>query len=508
MGGRRKTEADYRELAARRGFIWAACELPYSTDIPTPWTCPQGHTWNARYDDINRGRGCSECAKVSRSEKQRLSDEKYYELAQLRNYKIIGEIPPNTATKTEWQCGICGNIWAADYNHINRGHGCHKCGIKKANAKKRLTADDFHAIAAERGMKWMGQEVVDARTKTLWLCPNNHEWESSHNNLRKGFGCPHCSGKAQRKPEHYVELTRQSGKDIEWIGPEVSNTGAKTGWHCLVCDYKWQTSYDTIKSGAGCPRCAKRETKTIEDYRELERITGYTWKSEQLPENVTTKTIWGCPYGHEWPASYSVIKAGNGCPHCAGNARHQPEDYIELGRIKGFVFEGPEVTNVSTQTYWICQNGHRFPANYNNIQQGHGCPQCIDIINGAKVSRVQKELCQAISGELNYPVLTFNIDVALVGEKIAIEYDAYYWHSGREEYDAERDKILMGHGWRILRIKSNALLPTQRQINRALNKLRNGETFATITLKDWGKGPTFSGRASQENNNIKQLMLW
>ena len=52
---------------------------------------------------------------------------------------------------------------------------------------------------------------------------------------------------------------------------------------------------------------------------------------------------------------------------------------------------------------------------------------------------------------LNYPSLNFSIDIAIPDLNIAIEYDGSYWHKGREEADAKRQKLLENEGWKFLR---------------------------------------------------------
>src|SRR5579859_1886757 len=62
-GRRRKTEAkaDYRALAAERSFAWVGGSLPANTDAPTSWRCAAGHEWLARYSRIQAGHGCPHC---------------------------------------------------------------------------------------------------------------------------------------------------------------------------------------------------------------------------------------------------------------------------------------------------------------------------------------------------------------------------------------------------------------------------------------------------------------
>ena len=57
-----------------------------------------------------------------------------------------------------------------------------------------------------------------------------------------------------------------------------------------------------------------------------------------------------------------------------------------------------------------------------------GCGDCLDLVNGAKVSKVQRQLCEQLGGELNRPEGRLNIDIGLEieGQKIAIEYDGWY----------------------------------------------------------------------------------
>jgi very-short-patch-repair endonuclease len=97
-----------------------------------------------------------------------------------------------------------------------------------------------------------------------------------------------------------------------------------------------------------------------------------------------------------------------------------------------------------------------------------------------------------LDGELNRRFENYNIDVALTieGAAIAVEYDSWYWHAGREENDAQRDTEILAAGWRVLRVKSNTLLPARDQLDAAISRLLAGEHQVEIVLDDWGNGPT------------------
>jgi very-short-patch-repair endonuclease len=126
---------------------------------------------------------------------------------------------------------------------------------------------------------------------------------------------------------------------------------------------------------------------------------------------------------------------------------------------------------------------------------GSGCHVCGQRVNGKLVSQPQRTLAQRIGGELNHPFGRRCIDVAVVreGVRIAVEYDAWYYHGGRQDADAERDRELIAAGWRVLRVRSAYLVPSRNKLEATLARLVAGETRVEITLGDWGVGPCRSG---------------
>ena len=114
------------------------------------------------------------------------------------------------------------------------------------------------------------------------------------------------------------------------------------------------------------------------------------------------------------------------------------------------------------------------------------------MVHGARVSQVQRDLCDILGGNLNEPVGSYRVDVALTvrGVRIAVEYDAWYWHGDRQQHDAQRDTEIISAGWRVLRVRSNEQLPTRVQLQEAMARLVEGEERVQIVLPDWGVGPT------------------
>jgi hypothetical protein len=66
---------------------------------------------------------------------------------------------------------------------------------------------------------------------------------------------------------------------------------------------------------------------------------------------------------------------------------------------------------------------------------------------------------------LNYPCLSYSIDIAIPSLKIAIEYDGSYWHKD-EERDKKRQSEIESNGWKFFRYKD--YIPSNKQLERDL----------------------------------------
>ncbi len=101
------------------------------------------------------------------------------------------------------------------------------------------------------------------------------------------------------------------------------------------------------------------------------------------------------------------------------------------------------------------------------------------------------ELCQTLFPnycvKLNFPLSTLFLDIVLEKEdiKIDIEYDGSYWHQDINR-DRRRDEFVKNQGYKVLRIKSNRLVPTKEQLVEAINYLiKNHKNFSKIVLSDY-----------------------
>lgn len=405
----------------------------------------------------------------------------YALLARKRGFIWLGPTVDKTSDLVGWQCPE-GHIWQASYNRIQQGSGCPYCA-----GKVRKNENDYQQVGLSRSIEWAGTILPpNTGTKTLWKCQANHRWEAPYSDIRGGHGCPYCANLAPLTEHDYIELALS--RSIEWIGTRVPKTTREgTQWRCSN-GHEWISSNQNIKkSRHGCPYCAGNLPKQEEDYHLLGKTYGLIWTGV-LPANVGAKTQWQCKAEHVFESSYNGLQGSSGCPICSGRKPKTMQDYHDLAQLHSFEWIGAELPKkVTSKTEWRCKNGHEFSTRYNSISNGQGCPYCLDMVNGSLASKPQRTIHEMIGGQLNYQVRRYSIDIALERNniKIAVEYDCWYWHQGKEDHEAKRDAYLIQQGWRILRIKTHYSLPTRAQLDAAIALLLSGETYTEIVLDDW-----------------------
>lgn len=98
-------------------------------------------------------------------------------------------------------------------------------------------------------------------------------------------------------------------------------------------------------------------------------------------------------------------------------------------------------------------------------------------------SKPEKEMCnllKQIYGQENcfpgYPLDRLSFDCLLVinNIKIDVEYDGWYFHSQKQQYDNKRNRLVISKGYKVLRVKGNYQIPTENQLKEAIDCLVKG----------------------------------
>lgn len=500
-GKRKRTAEDYELLAEHCGIIWLG-PMASTTHALTSWQCRCGKVFNASFLKIMQGRknGCPSCNFTAAAEKRRRTTDDYRNIGSKMGFTWLGPEVTNNKILTRWRCRE-KHEWMANYHSLNGGQGCPTCGRISASEKMGLKPADYHTLAERRGFSWVGPVVSSALAKTNWRCSLSHEWGAQYNNIYSGSSCPECAktkkGQALRKKSVDYELAAKK-LGIVWLGPVVSSNREKTNWECQE-RHEWAAPLSSINSGHSCPTCAAEKAAAArrlspQSYEECAKRNRIIWKGPVV-SSTASKTGWECLEGHTWQADYRHINGGRGCPTCgkaaaAKKTQLPSEAYEELAVQKGIRWIGRLPKNTLSPSEWKCKSDHTWLASYRAVKKMVQCPLCSDIVSGKKTSEQQRRISDILGGVLNYQVGAYNVDIVIMTEtdKIAIEYDAWFWHARKQGADAKRDKYLIKMGWKVLRIKSNQQIPSLDTLENHVRLLREGADYSEIVLNDWGIG--------------------
>ncbi len=387
------SELEYRKVGVFRDVEWVGAELPPNTATKTLWRCKIcGHEWMAIYGSVaNAKTGCPPCGEARRTPIQ-VTMADYEAVERETGYKWLDRAVVRANDKSRWQCHKCEHIWTPSLVQLrSNGNGCPECAKKVIGDKARLSAEDYHAVAREKGALWLGEEVPRTnKALTTWQCSEGHICERNYTVMKKSkYGCPQCgaSGRTDAlrlKRKDYINGALD--RDIQWGGDKLpKNNREKTFWQCPE-GHTWKAPYhDVVDNESGCPYCANNTPVTLEDYEGIERERGYKWL-DRIVVRSHDKSRWQCHVcGNIWATSLYLLRIkGHGCPECGKlvaveKLRHSIEDYHDLAQERGAVWLGDSLAEgVEEPTLWECDNcGSISERTYKAMKRSpHPCNQC------------------------------------------------------------------------------------------------------------------------------------
>ena len=96
----------------------------------------------------------------------------------------------------EWKCNICDHKWKASWSGINNnGSWCPKCSWKEAGLKSRkFKIGDLQKHAKNNNGKLISKEYTIDRIKVEWFCnKHNFNWFATWDKIKRGRWCPKCA---------------------------------------------------------------------------------------------------------------------------------------------------------------------------------------------------------------------------------------------------------------------------------------------------------------------------
>jgi len=139
----------------------------------------------------------------------------------------------------------------------------------------KYTEQQYNDLAQKFGYIFIGPIPQSSHHNTWWICPNNHKTWKSYNNLNHRAICRICSNtNIPKTEEDYHKIAKE--KNIKYIGPMQNSVMKKTQWKCK-CGNVFLRTFNHVKCGKiNCYLCGREITKKFKS-NGYEEITGSLW---------------------------------------------------------------------------------------------------------------------------------------------------------------------------------------------------------------------------------------
>ena len=328
--------------------------------------------------------------------------------------------------------------------------------------------------------------------KFFWLCDKGHTYESTPDKRVNGEGCPYCNNRRLLVGYNDLETTYPV---IAAEGDYGFNEGTpkdytfrsmyKAHWKCSICGHEWEAKIrDRVDSKYKlCPKCTAVKRGEEKHKRALLDHGGITdpfllseWdyeKNDRGPEEYTPKSnedvYWVCSKcGYHFRAKINNRALRKSCACCSGKivvpgindfATTHPKLAEEWHPTKNGDLKPSDVTyGMATRVWWVCPEGHEYPATLLHRSSGTNCPICnsgrqTSFAEQAVYFYVKKVFPDAISRYTEIFSKGMELDIYIPSIKLGIEYDGMAWHK-TDMLPRERKKyrICQENGIRLLRL--------------------------------------------------------
>jgi len=114
---------------------------------------------------------------------------------------------------------------------------------------------------------------------------------------------------------------------------------------------------------------------------------------------------------------------------------------------------------------WQCpvSTDHTWPATVGNRSLGRGCPHCRLTRASEKEIRLAHELSTVLHWDSDLGTVTlpsgkyWHVDICFPDQRLIVEYDGAWWHTGKETKDRVKSDSLASDGWHVVRVRVHPL---------------------------------------------------
>lgn len=341
--------------------------------------------------------------------------------------------------------------------------------------------------------KLLPKQVAAHSNKVFfWVCDKGHIFDATADKRVNGENCPFCNNRRLLVGFNDLESTypliaeewdyeKNDGSPKDYTFRSTS----RVNWKCSHCGNEWTAAIrDRVDSKYQlCPKCTAVKRGEEKHRQALERRGGITdplllmeWdyeKNEKGPEDYTPKSnkivYWICSKcGHHFPAKISNRTTRKSCACCSNKIvvagindllTTHPQLAAEWHPTKNGELKPTEVSaGQAKRVWWICPEGHEYPATILHRSAGTNCPICnsgrqTSFAEQAVFYYIRKVFPDAINRYTGFFKKGMEIDIYIPSIKLGIEYDGEAWHKkDKLSREIKKYNICKQNGIRLLRV--------------------------------------------------------
>ena len=376
-----------QQLAESKGMKFLSNEY-FGISKHHLWKCANGHDWWASPDSVKLSVGkCNECYG-----KIKLTYERINAIIEKRGGKLLSKDFKNVKSYIKILCEK-NHTWETQVGNIRDGKWCPYCA-----KNVRLSINEAHKLAEERGGKCLSTAYTNANQLLEWQCSEGHVWKAKYGNVYWGNWCKKCSESLGERickeffeqlfridfPKSYPEwLINKEGNILELDGYceelkiafEHQGTQHFEKTRLFTKDEKAlekRKRYDEIKRRL----CNDKgiyliEIPEVNKYLKVSGLKSYI-KQECLNKNIIL------------PINFDEIEVDYNKVYRTPQWREKLEDIKRIAKLRGGECLSTSYETNSTHLLFRCKEKHEFSVTPQKIKYGRWCRKCATVRNSNK----------------------------------------------------------------------------------------------------------------------------
>ena len=212
--------------------------------------CKNGHNCSIRYDDLQHGHGCPDCAGVKKK-----TIEQIRTFFEKEGYGLISSEYVNSTTPLHVRCPQGHDSYPV-YGNFQQGSRCLDCSGRK---KKEL--EEVRSVFEKEGYRLISTEYECNGDRLHSIGPEKHSYFVAYSKFLRGDRCTDCSGRKKKTIEQAKELFESDGYKLISTAYIDNHEPLQS-----ICPkgHDYSGSYANFQTGYRCSSCSKSGTSEPE----------------------------------------------------------------------------------------------------------------------------------------------------------------------------------------------------------------------------------------------------